>query len=105
MGAWMQGRYALRCESWPAFCERIEAQWASLLAQPPDGNIAIFTSAVPISLCMAADLGLPPQNALRLAGVIYNSAITVFRIREGASSLVSFNGTPHLADPGHWTLR
>ncbi len=105
MRAWMEGRYPLKSESWPAFCQRIAARRKWLLAQAPGGTLAVFTSAVPISLCIAEELELSVPNMLRLAGALYNSAITAFRVSEGRLGLISFNTIPHLADPTQRTFR
>ena len=105
MRAWMEGRYPCRTESWAAFGERVLGARASLGAYQPGDAVAIFTSATPISIWVAAALGVPDGNIMRLAGVMYNSAVTTMRLRDDGPMLVSFNGVPHLNEPQLRTFR
>ena len=105
MRAWMDGRYPCRTESWAAFGERVRSRRASLGAYGAGDAVAIFTSATPVSLWVAAALGVSNGHVMRLAGVQYNSAITTMRLRDGDLTLFSFNGVPHLTDPRLRTFR
>jgi broad specificity phosphatase PhoE len=105
MDAWMEGRYRLRAESWPAFLERVAAARATLAESHPRGNVVVFTSALPISLCVGVALELSIPNVLRLAGAMYNSAITILSAKDAVFSLLSFNATPHLDDPALRSFR
>ncbi|HUE01092.1 MAG TPA: histidine phosphatase family protein [Bryobacteraceae bacterium] len=105
MRAWMEGRYPCRTESWAAFRERILSSCAALAAHQPGDAVAIFTSAAPISICATAALGVSDDHFMRLAAVIYNSAVTTMRLRDGDLTLFSFNGVPHLLDPQLRTFR
>ena len=103
--AWMENRYSdYEGESWITFRQRIECNLPALLtrAQP---QVAIFTSATPIAIWTGLALGLTDEKMLSLMGVLYNSGITVFKLREGELRLLSFNATPHLAEPALRTFR
>ena len=105
MRAWMEGRYPCRTESWAAFGQRVLSARASLAAYQPGDAVAIFTSATPISIWVAAALGVSDGNIMRLAGVMYNSAVTTMRLRDGDLALFSFNGVPHLNETQLRTFR
>jgi broad specificity phosphatase PhoE len=105
MRAWMEGRYPCRTESWVAFRERVLRARASLAAYQSGDAVAIFTSATPISIWVAAALGVSDANIMRLAGVMYNSAVTTLRLRDDDPMLFSFNGVAHLNDPLLRTFR
>jgi len=98
MRAWMEGRYPCRTESWAAFRQRVLGARAPLGAYQPGDAVAIFTSATPISIWVAAALGVSHGKIMPLAGVMYNSAVTTMRLRDGEAMLFSFNGVPHLND-------
>jgi broad specificity phosphatase PhoE len=105
MRAWMEGRYPCRTESWAAFSQRVLSARASLGAYQPGDAVAIFTSATPVAIWVAAALGVSNGHIMRLAGVMYNSAVTSMRLRDGELTLFSFNGLPHLNDPQLRTFR
>lgn len=105
MRTWIEGRYSCRTESWAAFGERVLGARASLSAYRPGDAVAIFTSATPIAIWVAAALGVSDGHIMRLAGVMYNSAVTTMRLRDDGLLLFSFNGVPHLNDPPLRTFR
>lgn len=105
MRAWMEDRYPCNTESWAAFRERVLSASQSLGQYDSGDAVAICTSAAPISIWVAAALGLPDAGIMRLAGVIYNSALTTLRLREDDLMLFSFNGVPHLDEPHLRTFR
>lgn len=96
--AWVEGRYPSRAESWEAFIARVQDRLNALPRLGPDESIVVFTSAIPISIWVAMALGAANDHILPLAGVMYNSAITTFRLHDGALMLFDFNGVPHLPD-------
>src|SRR5262249_49312997 len=103
--AWMESRYAdYEGESWLTFRQRIECGLPTLLNYA-QSNVAVFTSATPIAIWTGLALGLTDEKILGLMGVLYNSGITVFKLREGELRLLSFNAAPHLADPALRTFR
>ncbi len=105
MRAWMEARYPCQTESWAAFRARILSARQSLGDYAPGDAVAVFTSAAPISIWVAASLGVSDRNIMRLAGVIYNSAVTTMRLRDDDTTLFSFNGVPHLTEPHLRTFR
>jgi len=78
---------------------------ASLKAYQPGDAVAVFTSATPIAIWMASALGLSDGLFMRLAGVLYNSAVTTMRLRDDELMLFTFNGVPHLNEPHLRTFR
>jgi broad specificity phosphatase PhoE len=102
MRAWIEGRYPCSTESWEGFIARVRARLDVL---PAADNVAIFTSAVPIAITVAHALGVVNGGVLPLAGVMYNSALTTFRVRPEGLMLFNFNTVPHLPDAGMRTFR
>jgi broad specificity phosphatase PhoE len=105
MRAWIEGRYPCRTESWVAFGRRVLSARASMGAYQPGDAVAIFTSATPIAIWVAAALGVSNGHIMRLAGVMYNSAVTAMRLRDDGLMLFSFNGVAHLNEPHLRTFR
>jgi broad specificity phosphatase PhoE len=101
----MEGRYPCRTESWAAFGQRVLSARASLAAYPSGDAVAVFTSATPIAIWVASALGVSNGKIMGLAGVMYNSAVTTMRLRDGDPMLFSFNGVPHLTEPELRTFR
>lgn len=105
MRAWVEGRHPSRTESWAAFCKRVLDCRESLRTHLSGDALAVVTSACPIAIWVARALGLNNGNIMRLAGVMYNSALTTMRLRGDDLMLFSFNGVPHLDDPDLRTFR
>ena len=105
MRAWIEGRFPSRVETWMAFTERVLACRAALAGCQAGDAVAVFTSATPIAIWMASALGIADGHIMRLAGVMYNSAITTLRLREDGVTLFSFNGVPHLSEARLRTFR
>lgn len=101
--AWVHQRYPYSGESWNAFRERV----CSVRTAMDDGevNIAVFTSATPISVLAGLTLDIEDHRVLRLAGAMYNSSITVLRLCAGQLRLLTFNAVPHLVDAAMRTHR
>jgi broad specificity phosphatase PhoE len=94
--AWIARRYEYAGESWEAFRARVGSPLATLSQYNSGQQIAVFTSATPISLWAGRSLGLDDANIWRLAGVAYNTGITTLRLSDGDCRLFTFNGVPHL---------
>ncbi len=105
MRAWMEDRYPCRTESWAAFCRRVLNRRASLRAYQPGDAVAVFTSASPIAIWVGSALGLSDGVIMRLAGVMYNSAVSTLRLRDDDPMLFTFNGVAHLNEPHLRTFR
>jgi broad specificity phosphatase PhoE len=96
--AWIENRYPdYEGESWINFKTRVQVSPGDLNLNGDSGTaVAVFTSATPVAIHAAAALGLPDEKLLNILGVIYNSSISVLRMRGGESRLFTFNSTPHL---------
>ncbi len=101
--AWMADRHPTETiESWEAFRRRVLQGFDALLARQfaAGGNerVAVFTSVTPIAICIGRALGLDNEKILRLMAVVYNSSVSVMKIRFGEPLLFHFNATAHLHD-------
>ena len=105
VNAWIEGRYPSSAEPWDAFVTRVRRCLGTLPPCAPGGAIAVFTSAVPIAIWVAHSLAVANGRTLRLAGVMYNCAVTTFRRQPDDLLLFSFNGIPHLPEPELRTFR
>ncbi|MFN7992080.1 MAG: histidine phosphatase family protein [Bryobacteraceae bacterium] len=105
MRAWMEGRFPCRTETWAAFHQRILARRSGLNGFGSGETVAIFTSACPIAIWVAVALGVDNTRMMRLAGVMYNSAVTTMRLRGDDLLLFGFNGVAHLSEPDFRTFR
>jgi broad specificity phosphatase PhoE len=105
VSAWISGRYLYEGESWPAFRERVLKCRLRLDEFGRDDHIAVFTSATPIGVWTAKALDIEDARAMRLAGVLLNSAVTMLRVPPGELRLHSFNVVSHLTNPELHTYR
>lgn len=94
--AWIRSVYDYAGESWDAFRARVATARPHLNGS--EGNVAMFTSATPAAIWTAMALDIHDGRILQLAGALYNSSITVLRLRGDQLRLFSFNGVPHLPD-------
>jgi broad specificity phosphatase PhoE len=91
--AWVEGRYPFDGESFEAFVERVRGG-ASLFHT--EGNVAVFTSATPAAVWAAMALDLDARRIMQLAGVTYNTGMTVVRVDGERIRLFQFNTAPHI---------
>ncbi len=107
--AWIDGGYEFAGESFEAFVNRVRAGAAlfdSLLETgAPNRNVAVFTSATPAAVWAAMALDLDGRRIMQLAGVTYNSAMTVIRVDRERVRLFQFNTVPHIDTPELLTHR
>ena len=104
--AWIEGRYTFAGESWLQFVARVKAAGAELAALPADARVAVFTSATPVSIWVAAAFASEqPPHVMKLAGAAINSNITVLKWLHGEPHLGCFNAIPHLGDSRLRTFR
>jgi broad specificity phosphatase PhoE len=96
--AWMDNRYPdYDGELWSTFRARINECSTDICSNHhTEKAIAIFTSATPIAIIAGATLGLTDEKLLSILGVIYNTSLSVMRVRNGDLRLFTFNATPHL---------
>ena len=104
--AWMDNRYPELDgqETWPAFQARIHSCVESLNGHGHEESIAIFTSATPVAIHAGAALGLTNEKLLSILGVIYNTSVSVLRLKDDGMRLFTFNSVAHL-DVTNRTLR
>jgi broad specificity phosphatase PhoE len=105
VSAWISGRYDYEGESWPAFRERVLECRLRLDEFGRKDNIAVFTSATPIGVWTAKAFDIEDERAMRLAGVLLNSSVTILRVTPGELRLHSFNVVSHLTNPEVHTYR
>jgi broad specificity phosphatase PhoE len=103
--AWIRGRHAYDGETWQAFRERVLEGRPKLETAERDTNVLVFTSATPIGIWAALAMEIHDARAMRLAGVLHNTSITVMRLQQGDLRLHSFNGVPHLREAALHTYR
>lgn len=102
--AWVEARYENKGESWAEFRERIVAALRRIRATEGSNKI-VFTSATPIGICAAETFLLGGAQVFQFAGVLFNASVTTLRDRSDELRLFTFNGTPHLTNPGMQTFR
>lgn len=104
--AWMEMDHPdAECESWADFRARVQSSLADLIERKRNEQIAIFTSATPIAIWVGMALSLSNENILQLMAVLYNSSVTMLKIRPEELLLLNFNTTPHLDSPQLQTFR
>ncbi len=103
--AWVEGRYIFDGESFEQFRQRVRRAIAALPAVERDKSIAVFTSATPIALWIGIALGIEGRKIMQLAGLMYNTAISVLRTSKEEPRLFAFNGVPHLPDAASRSFR
>ncbi len=101
--AWIRSLYPYSGESWDQFRARVCSPRASM--NGGESNIAIFTSATPAAIWTGLALDIHDTRVLHLAGALYNTSITVLRLKQKQLNLFSFNGAPHLTDAALRTHR
>ncbi len=103
---WVGDRVACEgIEPWEDFRRRVEAPLAELARYRSGEAIAVFTSATPIAIWSGLALELDERRIFKMAGVLFNSNFTSFRIQDRNLSLFTFNNTPHLTDAELRTFR
>jgi broad specificity phosphatase PhoE len=103
--AWIRNLHSHRGETWAQFRERIVSRRAQMSDTHPHQNIAIFTSATPVAIWTGLTLEIPDEQIMRLAAVLYNSAVTTLKLRGDDLRLFAFNAIPHLPTPDLRTHR
>lgn len=100
--AWLMERYSYDGESWKAFRTRVADCRRSMAAGE---NIVVFTSATPIGVWTALSMEIEDHRAMKLAGVVKNTAYTVIRLHGDTLRLDAFNAVPHLSTADLRTYR
>jgi len=103
---WIVGRYEFEGESWARFTARVKEAGTALAQLPAGTKTAVFTSATPVSIWVAAAFGSArPAHVMRLAGAAINTNLTLIEWRDGEPHLGCFNAIPHLMEPALRTRR
>ncbi len=101
--AWIGGAYETGVESWTQFIGRVTAGLADL---PMLANVAVFTSATPAAISVAACFSSrEPRRIMHLAGAALNTNLTTLARRSGGVELCSFNQIQHLEERSLRTFR
>jgi broad specificity phosphatase PhoE len=103
--AWIDGRYEYAGESFDAFVRRVRSGFGLLDCEGPSRIVAVFTSATPAAVWAALALDLEGRKIMQLAGVTYNTAMTVIRVDTQRVRLFQFNTVPHIDKPELLTHR
>ena len=103
--AWIEARFPFDGESWREFRERVLGCRERLNGHGSRECVAVFTSAVPISLWLGAALELSVPNQFKLAGAMYNSAVSSVGIGSSGLSVFGYNSVAHLTGAAMRTLR
>jgi len=99
MLSWARGeRGASASWSFAGFAGRIRGALVDVMAREGrKRNVAVVTSAGPVSIAVQLALGITDEKAIRLSWIVANSSVTELRWRTPDDvTLVSFNTTPHL---------
>ena len=99
----MEDRYPV--ERWSEFQARVQAGCRALLEHSTQETVAVFTSATPIAIVAGAAFQLTSEKTLQLAWVMYNSGLTMMKLRNGALHLCTLNAAPHLLKEEWRTFR
>jgi broad specificity phosphatase PhoE len=93
---WTSGRHDHEyVTSWPAFRAAVRDAWLTL-AQQEGGETWVFTSGGPISVIVAALLGLPAERTFTLCWPLVNTSVTRIRLGRNAHQLITYNGWAHI---------
>lgn len=84
-------------ENWKEFEERVIDTWEDSCRQMNNGEqVAIFSSAGPVSLIVGHELGLTPTKTLELSWIVHNASVTEITFKpNGKRSLTLFNNIAH----------
>lgn len=87
-------------ESWRRFRERVAAAVETMTASLARASTVVaFTSAGAVGAAVGHALGVDDLRVLDLGFSLYNGSVSELTVRDGRATVVTFNGTPHLADP------
>jgi broad specificity phosphatase PhoE len=94
--AWIDAGYEFAGESFESFATRVRSGAERLHGDGRNRQVAVFTSATPAAVLAGMALGLDGRRIMQLAGVTYNTSMTVVRVDKDLVRLFQFNTVPHL---------
>lgn len=97
--AWIAGRFPCKGETWNDFCRRVARCRERIAGFDSEANLVVFTSAVPVSIWAGMSLEISDRRIMRLAAVLYNTAVTIVRMDAAELRLYAFNLISHLNAP------
>lgn len=105
--AWVKGELdAGGVEPWAEFCVRVRRGLDQVRGEAGrNANVAVFTSAGPMSAAVAEALELGAIKTMELSWIARNSGYTEFLFSGGRFSLARFNAHPHITEPRLLTYR
>lgn len=102
MREWRGGLTAAGCESFEEFRARVHSILREV--QSASGSIFLFSSGTPLSLMIAALLGMEEERFFDWMRILYNTSLSVFNTERGRFLPVTVNTLPHLPDRKLHTL-
>jgi broad specificity phosphatase PhoE len=104
--AWVENRYPdCSVQTWADFRQTVQSGLEALCNFGKREQLAVFTSAGPVSVAAAAALGLTNDKILELLGAQYNCSLSTFRITGSSLAMYSFNEIAYLTEPELRTYR
>ncbi len=102
MDLWVDGRLVVKgMETWEDFTGRVNRGIDRVMKEQGSGKtIAVFTSGGTISVAAQRSLGTSDKISLELGWMIINGSVSEFRYSSDRFSMVTFNETSHLTEPG-----
>jgi broad specificity phosphatase PhoE len=95
--AWIENRYPdCSVQTWADFRQTVQSGLAALGHFGKREQLAVFTSAGPVSVAAAFALGLADDKILGLLGAQYNCSLSIIRITGSSLSIYSFNEIAYL---------
>lgn len=107
IGRWIRGELPDDgLESYRDFVGRVRNELQHIMAeQGRQRRVAVVTSGGPVGVAMQMALRLTDDIMMKVAWVVANGSVTELQYRDNETTLVRFNGTPHLKDPDLITFR
>ncbi len=107
LAEWARGEIPLDgVETWAAFCSRVNSGLDQFLAAGERSErTAIFTSAGPTAVALERALQISSEQTLQMSWMPRNCSWSEFFYTAEKFTLSSFNCSPHLFEPSHFTYR
>jgi broad specificity phosphatase PhoE len=93
---WKNGMTPPNIESYDDFVKRILFFKEELMKEKTNTNIFIFSSGTPISYLTSNIIGMPEDRRIDLANYLWNTSVSVFKLKNSIFFPISINTIPHL---------